>query len=127
MFTVNILQLPDEQEKLQLFANKSLLTIAFNNIIGNAYKFSQNKRVQCDLYADEENIIVKITDLGVGIMPGELEKVFESFYRGTNVKSFQGNGIGLYVTGKIIQLFNGIITVDSTPGETTTFTIKFSR
>lgn len=127
MFVVNILQLPDEQEKLQLFANKSLLTIAFNNIIGNAYKFSQNKRVQCDLYADEETIIVKIIDHGVGIMPGELEKVFDSFYRGTNVKSFQGSGIGLYVTGKIIQLFNGTISIDSIPGETTTFTIKFSR
>ncbi|MDB5086194.1 MAG: two-component sensor histidine kinase [Mucilaginibacter sp.] len=127
MFVVNILQLPVEQEKLQLFANKSLLTIAFNNIISNAYKFSQNKRVQCDLYADEENIIVKIIDQGVGILPGELEKVFESFYRGTNVKSFQGSGIGLYVTGKIIHLFNGTISIDSSPGETTTFTIKFSR
>jgi signal transduction histidine kinase len=127
MFVVNILQLPDDQEKLQLLANKSLLTIAFNNIIGNAYKFSQNKRVQCDLYADEENIIVKIIDHGIGIMPGELEKVFESFYRGTNVKNFQGSGIGLYVTGKIIQLFNGTISIESIPGETTTFTIKFSR
>jgi signal transduction histidine kinase len=127
MFTVNILQLPDDQDKLQLLANKSLLTIALNNIIGNAYKFSKQQPVRCDLYADDENIIVKIIDQGVGIMAAELEKVFESFYRGTNVKSYQGSGIGLYVTGKIIQLFNGTISVDSTPGETTTFTIKFSR
>ncbi|MGZ3872820.1 MAG: ATP-binding protein [Mucilaginibacter sp.] len=127
MFIVNILQLPAEQEKLELLANKSLLTIAFNNIIGNAYKFSQNKRVQCDLYAGDENITVKITDHGVGILPDELSKVFESFYRGTNVKSFQGNGIGLYVTGKIIQLFNGTISVSSVPGEGTSFTVTFSR
>lgn len=127
MFVVNILQLPAEQEKLELLANKSLLTIAFNNIIGNAYKFSQNKRVQCDLYAGDENITVKITDQGVGILPDELSKVFGSFYRGTNVKSFQGNGIGLYVTGKIIQLFNGTISVNSVPGEGTSFTVKFSR
>ncbi|ASU36591.1 HAMP domain-containing sensor histidine kinase [Mucilaginibacter xinganensis] len=127
MFVVNILQLPDDQEKLQLFANKSLLTIAFNNIIGNAYKFSKNQRVQCDLYADEETIIIKIIDHGVGIMPGELEKVFDSFYRGTNVKNYQGSGVGLYVTAKIIQLFNGSITIDSIPGQTTTFTITFNR
>ena len=127
MFTVNILQLPDDQEKLQLLANKSLLTIALNNIISNAYKFSQNKRVQCNLYVDEENIIIKIIDEGIGIMPGEQEKVFESFYRGTNVKGFQGNGVGLYITSKIIHLFNGTIKIDSSPDETTTFVIKFGR
>ncbi|MCR8559098.1 HAMP domain-containing protein [Mucilaginibacter sp. BJC16-A38] len=127
LFSVNIIQLPEEQEKLQLLANKSLLTIALNNIIGNAFKFSKNKRVQCDLYADDENIIIKIIDEGVGILPDELEKVFESFYRGTNVKSFQGNGVGLYVTGKIVHLFNGTIKIESVPNDHTTFTIKFSR
>src|SRR6185437_6241691 len=50
LFAVNILHLPDDQEKLQLPANKSLLTIALNNIIGNAFKFSGNKPVRCDLY-----------------------------------------------------------------------------
>ncbi|MDP9080987.1 MAG: ATP-binding protein [Bacteroidota bacterium] len=127
LFTVNIIQLPEEQEKLQLLANKSLLTIALNNIIGNAFKFSKNKRVQCDLHADDENIIIKIIDEGVGILPDELEKVFESFYRGTNVKSFQGNGVGLYVTGKIVHLFNGTIKIESIPNDHTAFTIKFSR
>ncbi|WP_428327401.1 HAMP domain-containing sensor histidine kinase [Mucilaginibacter sp.] len=126
-FIVNILHLPDDQEKLQLLVNKSLLSIALNNIIGNAFKFSENKRVDCDLYADNKDIIVKITDHGVGIMPDELEKVFESFYRGTNVKGYRGNGIGLYITSKIIHLFNGTIAVDSIPGQTTTVTIKFSR
>ncbi len=115
LFNVNILHLPDDHEKLHVFANKSLLTIAFNNIISNAFKFSGNKPVQCDLYADDKSIIIKITDQGIGIMPEEMGKVFDSFYRGTNVKSFQGNGIGLYVTNKIISLFNGTISVDSVP------------
>lgn len=127
LFNVNISQLPDEQEKLQLLANKSLLTIALNNIIGNAFKFSQNKPVNCDLYVDDTNIIIKITDTGVGITAGEQEKIFESFYRGTNSKSFQGNGVGLYVTAKIIQLFNGSIEVSSEPGKQTTFTINFTK
>ena len=109
LFNVNILHLPDDHEKLQVPANKSLLTIAFNNIIGNAFKFSANKPVQCELYADENCIIVKITDRGIGIMPDELGKIFESFYRGTNVKSYGGSGVGLYVTYKIISLFNGTI------------------
>jgi signal transduction histidine kinase len=126
LFVVNILHLPDDPENLQLPANKSLLTIALNNIIGNAFKFSGNKRVQCDLYADEKCIIIKIIDSGIGIMADELDKVFNSFYRGTNVKAYHGNGIGLYVTNKIINLFNGIITVDSVPGESTAITIQFN-
>src|ERR1700733_7195180 len=110
-FIVNILSLPQEHVKLQLLANKSMLTIALNNIIGNAYKFSKNQPVQCDLYADDKSIIITITDAGVGIIPEELDKIFDSFYRGTNVKTYQGNGIGLYVTNKIINLFNGKIVV----------------
>lgn len=126
-FSVNVLHLPNDPENLQLLANKSLLTIALNNIIGNAFKFSENKRVTCDLYADEKSIIIKITDLGIGILPEELDKVFKSFYRGKNVKDYQGSGIGLYVTSKIINLFNGTIAVDSSPGVSTIVTIRFER
>ena len=126
-FNVNILHLPADHEKLQLLANKSLLTIALNNIIGNAFKFSGNKPVQCDLYADEKRIIIKIVDLGIGIMPEEMDKIFESFYRGANAEEHVGNGIGLYVTNKIINLFNGTIAVTSVPGQTPTITIQFTR
>ncbi|MDB5130732.1 MAG: cusS [Mucilaginibacter sp.] len=127
LFNVNIQHLPEDHEKLQIHANKSLLTIAFNNIIGNAFKFSKNKRVQCDLYADEKSIIIKITDMGIGIMPEELTNVFDSFFRGKNVKDFQGNGIGLYVTAKIIHLFNGTISINSIPREGTDVTIQFVK
>jgi signal transduction histidine kinase len=127
LFNVNILHLPQDHEKLQLLANKSLLTIAFNNIIGNAFKFSGNKPVTCNLYADEKETTITITDQGIGIMPDEVEKIFESFYRGTNVKGYNGNGIGLYVTNKIISLFNGNVTVKSVPNHNTTVTIQFNR
>ena len=127
LFNVNILHLPHDQEKLQVHANKQLLTIAFNNIIGNAFKFSGNKPVQCDLYADGHAITIKIIDQGIGIMPDEMEKIFDSFYRGKNVMGYQGNGIGLYVTRKIINLFNGTITVGSVQGSGTAVTIQFLK
>ena len=127
MFNVNILHLPEDPEKLQLSANKILLTIAFNNIIGNAFKFSANRPVKCELSADEKGITFAISDQGVGILPNELEKIFKSFYRGTNVKDYNGTGIGLYVTQKIIGLFNGSIYVDSTPNSGTRVTVRFDR
>jgi len=127
LFNVKILHLPENYEQLLVRANKPLLTIAFNNIIGNAFKFSGYMPVQCGLYVDEKGITITITDQGIGIMPEELGKIFNSFYRGANVKSYHGSGIGLYVTGKIISLFNGSITVDSVPGTSTAVTINFAR
>lgn len=127
MFNVEVKELPENPEQLQIFANKSLLTIAFNNVIGNAFKFSQNKQVTCTLHADSTRIKLTFKDLGIGILPGELEKIFESFYRGTNVKEFRGNGVGLYVTNKIIRLFNGSILAKSSPGNGTTVIIEFRK
>jgi signal transduction histidine kinase len=128
LFAVNVQHLPDDPEKLQIPANKALLAIALNNIISNAYKFSDNQKVQCDLYADDDRISITISDSGIGIPPAETEKVFHSFYRGTNVREeYQGTGIGLYITGKIINLFNGNIEVASTPGKGTVISIHFEH
>jgi signal transduction histidine kinase len=127
LFAVNIQHLPDDPEKLLIPANKALLTIALNNIIGNAYKFSDNQRVQCDLYADNGRISITITDSGIGIPEDEMEKIFQSFYRGTNVKDYHGSGIGLYITGKIINLFNGSINVHANPGKGIAIKINFER
>lgn len=127
LFVVNLQHLPDDPEKLLIHANKALLTIALNNIIGNAYKFSDNRKIQCDLYADNSRISITITDSGIGIPADELESVFQSFYRGTNVKDYHGNGIGLYITSKIINLFNGSVNVHSEPGKGTSIAINFLR
>jgi signal transduction histidine kinase len=124
LFAVNIINLPDDHDKLLIPANKALLIIALNNIIGNGYKFSNNKPVQCDLDAADDYISITITDSGIGIPAGETEKVFQSFYRAANVKDYYGNGIGLYITAKIINLFNGSIAARST-GKGTSFSINF--
>ena len=107
-------------------ANKALLTIALNNIIGNAYKFSNNDMVICDLDAGSNYIRITISDFGIGIPGDETEKIFQSFYRASNVKNFYGTGVGLYITGKIINLFNGNITAKPNDNKGTSMIIEFN-
>jgi signal transduction histidine kinase len=122
---VDIQQMPDNADALALMANKSLLLIAFNNLIGNAFKFSNDQPVTCSLFADGDIINVAIKDTGIGIPADEIKKVFTSFYRSPNGRHFQGSGIGLYVTKKIIQLFKGEIDITSEPLVGAVFTVKF--
>nr|WP_255670483.1 HAMP domain-containing sensor histidine kinase [Mucilaginibacter sp. UR6-11] len=124
---VNIEHMPESESMLTIPANYQLLFIALNNLISNAFKFSDQRPVKCNFYADESLIRMQIIDSGIGIPRDDLDLVFKSFYRGNNSHSFAGSGIGLYVTQKIIQLFHGTLSVDSVEGQGTCMTVKFIR
>lgn len=124
---INIEHMPDDEAMLTIPANYQLLFIALNNLIGNAFKFSNQQQVKCNFFADETAIRMQIIDSGIGIPKEDLDLVFKSFYRATNSHNFVGSGIGLYVTQKIIQLFKGTLQVESVEGRGTAITIKFNR
>jgi signal transduction histidine kinase len=124
---INIEHMPADETMLAIPANYQLLFIALNNLIGNAFKFSNQQTVKCNFYADEELIRMQIIDSGIGIPKEDLDLVFKSFYRATNSHNFVGSGIGLYVTQKIIQLFKGTLQVESVEGQGTAITIQFNR
>lgn len=127
LFKINIQHLPENESLLTIPANRQLMFIALNNLIGNAFKFSGQKPVTCNFYADEHLIRLQIIDQGIGIPPDDMDKVFKSFYRSNNALKFPGNGIGLYVTQKIVQLFNGTLGIESVEGSGTTITLKFAH
>nr|WP_255547674.1 HAMP domain-containing sensor histidine kinase [Mucilaginibacter sp. dw_454] len=122
---VNIEHMPENETRLTIPANYQLLYIAINNLIGNAFKFSNQQTVKCNFYADETTIQMEIIDSGIGVPAEDLDLIFKSFYRAKNSRNFVGSGIGLYVTQKIIQLFNGTLTVASKQDEGTCMTVKF--
>ncbi|HEY9534656.1 MAG TPA: HAMP domain-containing sensor histidine kinase [Mucilaginibacter sp.] len=124
---LNIEHMPENETMLTIPANHQLLFIALNNLIGNAFKFSDQQPVKCNFYADESMIRMQIIDTGIGIPAPDLEQIFNPFYRAINSRNFAGSGIGLYVTQKIIQLFNGALSVQSQEGQGTCMTVKFSR
>ncbi|RKR80019.1 signal transduction histidine kinase [Mucilaginibacter gracilis] len=124
-FKVNILNLPSDQSLLNIAANRQLMFIALNNLIGNAFKFSDQKTVTCNFYADQFLIRLQVIDSGIGIPDEDISKVLKSFYRSYNARNFAGTGIGLFVTQKIVQLFNGTLHIQSAEGSGTTITTEF--
>ena len=115
--------LPNDETRLYIKTNRTLLTLAITNIIQNGIKFSSGKPVICGMHFDNNNIVISITDQGIGIDADTVPHIFEPFYRSTNVSTYQGHGIGLYIAKKIIELFNGSISVQSRPGVGSTFNI----
>jgi signal transduction histidine kinase len=123
---VEMINLPmDDESPLVIRANPTLLQIALDNIIGNAFKFSDQQQVKCILEVTAEGMILTISDKGAGIPADKLDEIFKPFYSSSNKAEHAGNGMGLYMAHKIITLFNGKITVTSSIESGTTFKIVF--
>ena len=120
---IQMAELPEDETRLNVKTNKTLLTLAITNIIQNGIKFSSGKPVVCSMHFTANDIIISITDKGIGIDAETLPHIFEPFYRSTDANTYQGHGIGLYIAKKIIELLGGNITVQSQPTAGSTFNI----
>ncbi|MDR3706428.1 MAG: HAMP domain-containing sensor histidine kinase [Paludibacteraceae bacterium] len=104
-----------------------LLKIALSNLIDNACKFSGDELVDVFLRGDDDEILLTISDKGIGIPDDEINNIFQPFYRASNVVSYKGTGIGLALAQKIITLHNGKILFTRNEGLGTKVQIRFSR
>lgn len=111
----------ENDSDVSVHGNEYLLKVAFINLLENGCKFSDDHQCNVSISYDTENILLHFTDKGVGINAEELPDIFKPFYRGNNKKFADGNGIGLYLTRKIIDLHKGSIAVQSMKGEGTVF------
>ncbi len=124
---IQLSSLPEEEKLLYVNANKALLTLAIKNVIQNGLKFSKNKPIVCILHISGKTRSIRIIDQGIGMEPEVLKNIFEPFFRSPSAKEYPGNGIGLYITKKIIELFNGRIEVSSQKGNGSCFNIIFEQ
>ncbi|MBL7913391.1 MAG: HAMP domain-containing protein [Bacteroidia bacterium] len=120
---LNFNEFPDENW-LILKANEQLLKSALLNVIENACKYSHDTTAKINLGFDEKFIYIDVFDNGIGITEEDLKHVFEPFYRANNVKSYKGHGIGLTLTKKIIELHDGVISINPEYREGTMVQIK---
>lgn len=118
---ISNINLPDD---IEIPLSKQLVSRAFENIFSNALRYTKEDN-QITLTAYEENnyVIFKISDDGIGIAKKDLNHIFELFYRGTNSRLEEGMGIGLSVVKNIIDTHQWDIKVESEKNVGTTFTI----
>ena len=118
----------DLAENVFVSADAELLSLVWNNLFSNAFKFTEDGgKVSLSLSADEEYAAVKITDTGCGMTADVGAHIFEKFYQGDTSHATQGNGLGLALVKRVIDIMQGEIGVESTLGVGTAFTVRIRR
>ncbi len=118
----------DIEENVRVCADAELLSLVWNNLLSNAFKFTDmGGKVTLSLSADNAYATVRITDTGCGMSPEVGAHIFEKFYQGDTSHAGEGNGLGLPLVKRVIDILEGEIGVESAEGIGTTFTVKIRR
>ena len=118
----------DIADDIKIRADAELLGHVWNNLFSNAFKFTaEGGTVSVTLTATEHHAVVKVKDTGCGMTEEVGSHIFEKFYQGDASHSVQGNGLGLALVKRVIDIMHGEISVVSTVGVGTVFTVKIRR
>jgi len=116
------------EEGVSIVADSELLSLVWNNLFSNAFKFTdEGGTVSLSLSADDRFAVVRIKDTGCGMTPEVGAHIFEKFYQGDRSRATQGNGLGLALVKRVVDILQGEIAVESTQGVGTTFTVRIRR
>jgi signal transduction histidine kinase len=106
----------------QIFIDKKLMKHALDNLLNNAFKYSSGKKDPIlSIFKKDDNLIFSIQDFGIGIPADEVNNLFHSFYRASNVSNISGTGIGLMVVEHAAKMHKGAVEVYSILNELTVF------
>jgi signal transduction histidine kinase len=117
-----------QEDISKLKVDKEAFSQALNNLLGNAMKFSPDKKeIEVHLRKDRENMILEVKDNGIGIPPEEWDKIFDKFYQGKNAlkQTVKGVGLGLTLVKHTVEAHGGSVAVKSKVGEGSSFSLIF--
>lgn len=111
-------------EEVTLYSAPDLLELVWNNLLSNAVKFTESDGVvRVRVRTHGKQAIVEVSDSGCGISPETGAHIFEKFYQGDTSHSGEGNGLGLPLVKKVIDILGGEISVQSEKNKGSTFTV----
>ena len=126
----SITLIPKIQDKIKLKGDALLLSRMINNLIDNAYQYGkENGTITVTLKKSKEGILLIVEDDGIGIAPGDQDKIFNRFYQADQARTSKDRGsmgLGLAMVKKIVTIHHGTITLESQLNQGSRFMIKFN-
>lgn len=120
----------DVKSDAVIMADPTDMDIIFNNLVSNSVKYNKpGGEAEIVINGDESNVVVYFSDTGIGITESDRENLFTEFVRIRNerTRNISGSGLGLSIVKKVVELYNGTISVESTPDKGTTFIVRLPK
>jgi two-component system OmpR family sensor kinase len=113
---------------LYVHGDSNLLFQVFSNLLSNAVKYSSSASlIEVTVTHNDTFAIISVADRGIGIQPGDGERIFERYYRGRNAAGITGTGVGLYFVKMVVTLHGGTVTAAGREGGGSRFTVRLPR
>ena len=118
----------DMDDRAEIAADPAIMELVWNNLFSNAVKFTEaGGSIMLTETSDENSVYVSVRDTGCGMSEETKKHIFEKFYQGDTSHAMAGNGLGLALALRVLQLNNFQIKVESAPGQGSTFTVIMPR
>ncbi|WP_125143374.1 HAMP domain-containing sensor histidine kinase [Clostridium transplantifaecale] len=116
------------EERVKVKSDAELLSLVWNNLLSNAIKFTPpGGQIGISMKTEDHMAVIKIWDTGCGISSEVGKRIFEKFYQADGSHATQGNGLGLALVKRVVDIVGGDISVESELGKGSTFTVHLKK